>query len=194
VSARVIVAFAAVVVVATAALGTGLSLFIGPRLADVDWDALLLSGGDLAAVIELLLAIGMLGYAAMRLRRPATERPKAPKRVGATGVLGLGVLFALGAVLDPTFVGLVVIAGREDSTLNIAIAHLLWILVSQLPLVLLAGAVLMGAHERAVATFGRLRERIAPAVRVLLTAALMLAGAFFAADALSQLLRGRFLV
>lgn len=195
VSARAVIGYAAIVVLGTAALGSALSLLVGKELAAFDWGDLLIDG-DLGAVIELAIAAALLGWAAVRLRRPGARpgRPPSERNTGGAGLLGLGVLFAAAAVTDPTFVGLVVVAGRDEPAAAVVLAHLLWITVSQVPLVVLASAVALGAHDRVVARFERIRERVAPVARVALTAALALAGSFMVADALSQLITGRFLV
>lgn len=196
VAGRAVLAFAAVVVLGTVALGTTLSLTVGQRLADVEWDELGLPGGDTAAVVELAIAAALLVWVGRRLRRPEA-RPKPPTHVRGAGVarmLGLGGLFAASAAIDPTFVGLVVVAGRDEPALGVALAHLLWITVSQVPLLVVAGAVALGAHHRAVTTFERLRRRMAPAARIALTAVLALGGLVLGADALAQLGTGDFLL
>jgi cytochrome c biogenesis protein CcdA len=97
-------------------------------------------------------------------------------------------------VLDPTFVGLVVVAGREESVVGVAAAHLLWILVSQAPLIALMVATARGRHERAVTWFRRVWDRVRPVASILGTGALILAGALFALDSLWWFVTERFLI
>ena len=109
-------------------------------------------------------------------------------------MLGLAVLWAAAAVLDPTFVGLVVLAGREESVLTIGAAHLLWIVVSQAPLLALMVAIVRGHEKRAVAWFQRAWERARPVTVAVGTGALLLAGAAFALDSLWWFFTERFLI
>ena len=98
------------------------------------------------------------------------------------------------AVLDPTFDALVVIAGRGEPFWSVAVAHSVWIAVSQAPLILLLAAMAGGKHERFVARFGAWWEKIRPAVGRLVTAAALLVGAFFLLDAGWFFATGEFLV
>lgn len=109
-------------------------------------------------------------------------------------MLALGALFAISMVTDPTFVGLAVIAGRDEPFVAVGVAQLIWIIVSQILLVGLAIATWRGAHERVLATFRRYWARIGPQVKVALTVFLIIAGVVLAADALAQLVNGRFLI
>ncbi|MEV7429011.1 hypothetical protein AB0N29_05275 [Nocardioides sp. NPDC092400] len=180
---RTVLAFAAVVVLGTALLGTVLTVAVGQHLQDVDW-ASLLPPDWLGATIEALLAGALLAWAAVRLRRPEA-RPPRPAGRGRTGsaLLGGGVLFAASAPLDPTFVGLVVLAGREESVLAAGLANLTWIVVSQLPLVALAVAVVLRRHYGAVARLREIVPRARPFLARLGTAALAAVGLVMAADA-----------
>lgn len=138
----------------------------------------------------------MLGWATLRVRQPVArpKRPRPNKGTSEAGLVGVAVVFAASAVIDPTFVGLVVVAGRDEPVAGVVLAHALWITISQLPLVVLALGVAVGAHTRLVAAFERFWIRIAPAARVALTVSLAVAGLLLAADALTQLTTGRFLI
>jgi hypothetical protein len=191
---RVVVGFAAAVVLGTAVLGTALSLTLGQELQDVDWGALL-PPDRLGAVLEVFIAVGLLAWAVVRVRRPEA-RPARPRRASRSGtaLLGAGALFAASAPLDPTFVGLVVVAGRAEEPAAVAAAHLLWILVSQVPLVALAVAVLLRRHGRAVAWLQRVTPRMRPLLARLATAGLVVAGLVLAVDAGWWFVTGRFLL
>lgn len=191
---RVVVGFTLVVVLGTALLGTALTLTVGHQLQDLDW-ASLLPPDWLGAVVELGLAAGLLAWTAIRLRRPGA-RPPRPARTSRTGaaLLWAGVAFALSAPLDPTFVGLVVLAGREQPATAVVSAHLVWIVVSQLPLVALTCAVLLRRHGRAVTWLQDLLPRARPVLGRVGTVTLGLAGVVLTLDAVWWFASGRFLL
>jgi hypothetical protein len=190
---RLVLAFAGLVLIGTAALGTSLSLTLGRRVTDMDW-TVLVPDDDLGAVLEILAGVALLVWAGVRLRRPRLQGPRPARRRSGAGLLVVGVLFTLGAVLDPTFLGLTVVAGRGEPWWQVAVAHALWALLSQAPLVALTVAVLTGRHARFTAWFGRWWERMRPRVARVLTLALVLAGAFLVLDASWLFATGDFLV
>lgn len=192
---RNVMVFGVVSILGTAVLGTVLSLTAGQRLQTLRWSALL-PPDRLTALIELLIAAGLLWWAVARLRRPESRppRPRGGTATSGPALLGLGVLWAAAAVLDPTFVGLVVLAGREESVLGVAAAHLLWIVVSQVPLLALMVATARGHQQRAVARFHRIWERARPVASAAGTGALVLGAAVFALDALWWFVTERFLI
>lgn len=191
---RTVLAFTATVVVGTALLGSLLSLTVGQQLQDGDWVALL-PPDWLGALIEAALAAVLLVWVGVRLRRPQARPPRPAKRGRTgTGLLAAGLLFAASAPLDPTFVGLVVLAGRDESAVSVGLAHLLWITVSQLPLVVLAVAILLRRHDRAVAWLRDVTPRVRPTLARLGTAALAVAGLVMAVDVGWWVATGHFLL
>lgn len=192
---RAVISFAVAVVLGTAALGTALSLTVGQQLAEVDWGSLL-PRGDLAAVIELVLAGALLAWAAVRVGHPRArpKRPRAQRGVGEAALVGWGLLFASSAVLDPTFVSLAVIAGRDEPLIAVAMAQATWIVISQAPLVGFAVATAFGAHDRVLATARNWWSRVGGRAKLALTFFLLLAAAILAVDALTQLATGDFLI
>lgn len=191
---RTVLIFTATVLAGTALLGTVLTLTLGQQLQDFDWTSLL-PPDWLGATIEALLAAALVTWAVMRLRRPEARPPRPAKR-GRTGTALVwgGLLFAASAPLDPTFVGLVVLAGRGDSVPATALAHVTWIGVSQLPLVALAVAIILRRHDRAVAWLRELVPRVRPALARVGTGTLALAGLVMLTDAAWWLVTGHFLL
>jgi hypothetical protein len=189
-----VAAYGLVSLLGTVAFGTALSLVVGPRVAGVDWGELASSPG--AALVEAALGLGLVAWGIARLRRPATRAPKprSPRGTGPVALVAVAVLFALSAILDPTFVSLVVLAGRGEAFWSVVAAHSVWVAVSQAPLILLLAAMAGGKHERFVARFGSLWEWVRPAVGRLVTAAALLVGAFFVLDAGWWFATGEFLV
>ncbi len=191
---RLVLAFAAVVIVGTASLGTALTLTVGQELQDLNWSSFL-PPDWLGAMVELALAATLLAWAVVRLRRPET-RPPRPARTSRSGaaLLWTGVVFAATAPLDPTFVGLVVLAGRGEPAVAVATAHLVWIVVSQVLLVALVCTIVLRRHARAVAWLQDLLPRARPILAKIGTVALALAGVVLAVDAVWWLVAGRFLL
>jgi len=146
-------------------------------------------------VLEIVLGAGLLVWAAVRLTRTTVRAPK-PRRVraGSWGLLGTGALFALSAVLDPTFVALTVLAGRGQDIGAVLAAQVLWVLISQAPLVLLLAVMARGGHERAVRRFTSWWERARPVVKTVITVALVLIGVVLVVDGLWWFVTGAFLL
>ncbi|MHA7294332.1 hypothetical protein [Arthrobacter sp. HLT1-21] len=189
-----ILGYGLVVIVGTAAFGTLLSLTVGRQLANVDW-AFLIPQGAVGAVLELAIAAALLVWAYRRLRRlGASAKKPQRRRPGGPALLGLGAIFTVSAVLDPTFVGLVVVAGRNEPTWQVLLAHSLWILISQLPLTALLVAVALGQHERAVSWFQGWWTRHQTTVHHILTAVLTIAGLTLTVDGIWYLTTGNFLI
>ena len=151
---RAVLLYGVVVLAGTALLGTTLSLTLGARLAGLDW-SVLVPAGRVGAILEIAVGAGLLAWAVVRLRRTGARAPKPRReRTGGLGLAGVGALFALSAALDPTFVAVVVLAGRDPDIAEVVLAHVLWAVLSQAPLVLLLVAVARGKHQRAVTWFG----------------------------------------
>jgi hypothetical protein len=163
-SDRVVVAYVAAMVVVTTLLGTVLSLTVGSRMSEIDW-SFLDSGYGWWATGEVLAGALLLVWAIRRVFRTSSDDgSKAPygKARHGMALVGAGVVFGLGAVLDPTFVSLVVLAGRDGALVDAVIGHFLWITISQLPAVLVGIAILSGRHTAFVARFQGWWQRISP--------------------------------
>jgi hypothetical protein len=116
---RALMAFGCFSILGTVAFGTALSLIVGPRIAGLDWGMLLPhdpTEDRVAASVNVIVGLGLLAWGIMRTRRPAARLPKpsVPRGLGLISLAGAGVLFALAAIFDPSFVSLVVIAGRAE--------------------------------------------------------------------------------
>ena len=192
---RNVVLFGLVVLVGTMVLGATLSLSVGPRIAEIDW-SVLAPGDRTVAFVEALLGVGLVCWGVVRARRPKAHAPKPRSARGTSPIalVGAGILFALSAVFDPTFVALTVIAGREGSFWSAVVAQSAWVLVSQAPLVLILGAMAGGKHKGVVVWFRSLWSRLRPAIGRLVTGAVLLVGAFFLLDAGWWFVTGELLV
>jgi hypothetical protein len=176
--------FGLVVLIGTVVLGTTLSLTVGPRIAEIDW-SVFAPGDRTVAFVETLLGVGLVCWGVVRARKPTAHAPK-PRSARGTGpvaLAGAGILFALSAVFDPTFVALTVIAGRDGAFWSAVVAHSAWVLVSQAPLVLVLGAMAGSKHKGVVVWFRSLWTRLRPVIGRLVTGAVLLVGALFLLDA-----------
>jgi hypothetical protein len=192
---RALLAFGCASILGTAAFGTTLSLVIGPRISGIDWGALLPhdpTEDRIAALIEVLLGIGLVGWGILRALRPSTNPPKptVPRSLSLLSLAAVGVLFALAAILDPPFVSLVVIAGRYEHFWSVVTAHSIWVFVSHAPLILLLVLALSIDHERVVARFQTWWTRIRPIIVRLVTGAVLLVGALLLLDAACYFITG----
>lgn len=192
-SRRTVLVFGSMVLGGSAALGATLSLTLGVRLRSVDLLGLL-PRGAFGAVVEVVLGLGLLGWAWWRQQH---RRVPGAGRIGRSRllpVLGLGVAYAALSLTDPTFAAMVVLAGRGQPVAEVVAAHVMWSLASQLPLVVLLMAVLAGAHGGAVTWFQRWWARVGPALRRGVSVLALVVGVLLLADAGLFAATGRFWV
>ena len=196
---RALIAFGGFCILGTVAFGTALSLIVGPRIEGIDWGMLLPhdpTEDRVAAFVEIILGVGLLTWGIVRIRRPGSHPPKpsTPRGLGLISLSGTGILFALAAIADPTFVSLVVIAGRAEHYWPVVAAHSTWTLVSHVPLVLVLAFALSGQNERVSTWVRNLRARISPLVVRLVTIAVFLVATYFLLDALWFYVTGEFFI
>lgn len=184
---RTVVLFAAVLVLATTAWGVALTLVAGPAIRHVQWSAL--AESPLGLGVAALVATALLAWGVLTLRRRATTRgaaedPGRARRETRTAAriaagplpLLLVALFFVAIVLsDPPFPAGVVLSSHR-AVPEVVLGFLVWSLVSQSPVVLLAVALVAGAGERFVALTRRVTTRIAPAVTLVAAGAAALGG------------------
>jgi hypothetical protein len=196
---RALLAFGGFCILGTAAFGTALSLIVGPRIAGIDWGMLLPhdpTEDRVAAFVDIVLGAGLLFWGIVRLQRPGSRPPKpsVPSGVGLISLAGAGMLFALAAIIDPTFVSLVVIAGRAEHYWSVVAAHSTWTLVSHTPLILVLAFALGGENERVVTWVRTLFARISPLIVRLVTMVVLLVGTLLLLDALWWYITGEFFI
>jgi len=196
---RALLAFGCFSILGTVAFGTALSLIIGPRIAGIDWGMLLPhdpTEDRVSAALQIVLGVGLLIWGIARILRPGTHPPKpsAPRALGLLSLAGAGMLFALAAIVDPTFVSLVVIAGRADLFWSVVAAHSTWTFVSHVPLVLVLAFALSGESERVAVLVRTWWARISPWMVRLVTIVVLLVGTLFVLDALWWYVTGEFFI
>lgn len=168
----------------TVALGTGLSVLLGPRVAGFDWRKLEPSHPHIA--IGLFVGgLLLLGWGFYRLAHPLarrTRRQKTSRRgTGPFQLALLGIIFSLSSLISPPFLALVVIAGSYDHLDEIIIAHSIWFLLNQSALLVVTGIAMTGAGEGAIANFRKwwirttpLRHRLVTGLAFVVATALIL--------------------
>lgn len=185
-SRATLVGFALSLVLATAGLGVALSLTVGVRVARVRVGDVL-PGPLVGSGIELVLALALGAWAWRRARsgpRPSTAHRG---RTHLGPLVGVALLLAPSTLGDPAYLAVIVLAGRAGAAEGpgaVVAAHATWTLVAQTPMVVLAAAVLLGAHESAVARFTAWWERTSVRLRPVLTVVIAAAAVALALDAL----------
>jgi len=189
---RALLAFGCFCILGTVAYGTALSLIVGTRIAGIDWGMLLPhdpTQDRVAAFVDIVLGVGLLIWGVVRILRPGTRRSS-----DLISLAGAGMLFALAAIADPTFVSLVVIAGRAEHFWSVFAAHSTWTLVSHVPLILVLVFALSVDHERVVIWVQTFWAKISPWIFRLITGLVILVGVLFLLDALGWYLTGELFI
>lgn len=184
--------FALIVFGVTALLGAMLSLTIGAGVTTL----LAQLPAYIWVTFYAITAVLLLWWAASRWRRRSILGQSKDSRLTRwldRGLPLVGLLFALSAVTDPSFVALVVIAGNEHSVLLVLFAHTVWSIVGQLPLLLLAIAVACNGHIVFQRRFNGFWERIGPHVSLFVTVLIGLIGVFLVLNVAAYLVWGKFI-
>lgn len=196
VSKREIITFTLITLFGTVALGTVAVLLLGEgvriitdffnNLPDVLWIAL-----------DFLVAILLFVWAGVRIVR-AIKKQNVAKEPKATffkhGLIVVGMLYAISAFIDPSYLALIALSGRADSLSVIVLAQFIWILVSQSALFALAIAVAFGIHEEFVNWFNRVREKYSNIITKIVTGLIVFFGTLITTDLIVFLATGRWLL
>lgn len=166
-----------------------------PHIPDIVWGTL-----------EGLAAIGLLAWGIRRVlsrRNAGSGTPdtgeksgEEPRRLRGTGTAAMtlaGAAYGLTVLGDPGFWGLVALVHRLQAGPALGIA-MLWWLLSQSPLVVLAIAIGFGAGEPVGRWMRRSWQRLVGPLARVGTAAILLAGLVLGADVVLWLVTGSFLI
>ena len=193
-TSRALTAFAVTVMVGAPLMGTVLSLTIAARLADLDW-WVLVPRGRIGAVVGLVVGIALLIVGVLRLRHRPTHRSSARKpQVGTLALVGAGAAYVASLLIDPTFIAITVLAGRSREPLDVIMMQVVWVLLSQLPLLALLVAVARFGQQRAVQRFQSWWSRAQPALMLVVTGALLVVGTLLVLDAVWWFATAHFLL
>jgi hypothetical protein len=105
-----------------------------------------------------------------------------------------GLLFGVGAILDPTFVANISIAAQTENIVTTTIMHSIWTVVSQFMLFVLFIAYLFGKHKALVLKSKSLRDKHKNAFSRTVFGAGVLAVIVFLIDSLSYLISGAYIL
>ena len=193
-----VVIFSSVLLIGTAALGTGLTFLAGPairhlnlmRIAD-SWE------GHLASVIfgVFFLVWGVLKLSRLirgedpdkledaEVEKKAHEIEEGTgKQKGLWGLIGVAVIFLGIVLLDPPFPAAIVFSATgHHNIVLVSLGFLLWAIVSQFPLVILTVATFFGADEKVVSITEKAMNKLKPAFRWVVSILAIAAGLFLAA-------------
>lgn len=168
---RAVVAFGIVALAVPMVIGIGLSLLLsaGSRLVElpeINWYA------SEWAILEIAVAIALIWWAIKRGHRPHKRaEQQAPRTVNSLALIGLAAFLGSTVAVDPTFLGVAVLAGQKPLW-AVIVAHVGYSLISQSPLVIVTIATAMGKQQKVVDAMIRFRERFGPLLRHGLTAIL----------------------
>lgn len=195
-SRRAIALFAVVVFFITTAMGVVLSLTLGDFVDDLARFAHNLPNAAWIA-IDSVVVLTLWGWAIKRWYR---QRKHQQKKKEATvnrwlryGPVVIGVAFSISALTDPSFLAIVALAGHNGTLATTICAHAIWVVVSQLPLFVLAGAVVGSRHERLTGWFQEIWKKYSEHISLAVTIIIAGVGLVFAVDLIFFILTQRWL-
>lgn len=191
---RAITTFGVTVLLGIPVFGTPLTYAVGVRVARLDrW--LFVFEGRAGAIVGLIIGGLLLGAGMVSVLRPktATTLPK-ERRISAPAMGGAGALYVVSLLIDPTFLALVVLAGRSADPVHVVLMQIVWTLLSQAPLIVLLLAVRRVGPQRAVDQFQSWWRRVRPLLRTAATVAMFVSGALLVVDGGWWFATGHFLI
>lgn len=192
---RHIVGATAVLLGGTALWGFSLTQLVGRKLLDIQWHDLVRHGA-IAAWIELGLGLCLAAYTAYRLLRRREDREQdrdSDKPRSAWGLYVTAVVFVAIVILDVPF-DLFVAASATQTPPVAGVGWVLWAVISQFPVAILAAVTIAGRQRRVAETMTKWWRTVQPYVSVAVTVVLALAALFLIIDAGKLLLFGQFLI
>lgn len=147
-------------------------------------------------VLEFIVAFLLLKWFAERVFfKPKKEEKKESFVIKyiKKGLFVVGLIFAITALTDPSFLGLITLSGHSINMIEVIMAHCVWILISQSPIFVLTIAIMLGKHEKIIAYFDekiskseRIRK-LKKAFSIVLTVVILLAGLLLFVEAVYYL-------
>jgi hypothetical protein len=104
-------------------------------------------------ILNVLVIVVIIVWLTVRFtKRNKVKKEKKSKSLlgGAWQFFAMGLLFALSALTDPTFYAVIVIASETHNVFAMSGLHLLWISISQIPLLAIVVAYYLNAHNKLI--------------------------------------------
>lgn len=110
------------------------------------------------------------------------------------GLFIVGLIFAITALTDPSFLGVITLSGHSTNMVEVVLANCVWISISQSPIFVLTIAVMLGKHEKIISYFdekiskSQRIKKLKKAFSITLTIIILLAGLLLLSEAIYYLL------
>ena len=141
--------------------------------------------------IAIIAFLVMLGVRRIRtIEKTAQDKVVKGSQKGLWGMIGFMMFTAL---IDPTFVAVLALSGRQNIVLAF-ISNFIWIILSQLPLFLLTLAVLTNKHQKFTERFNQFTAKNRQLVRHIVTGLVFLASFILCSDLVTYLITGTWLI
>ncbi|HCN39804.1 hypothetical protein [Rothia sp. (in: high G+C Gram-positive bacteria)] len=191
-SRRHVLIFGATLLGGTVLWGLLLATALHPMLKQINWHQLLqtvLHAGWCTVALKLVLILTCIGYGIYALNRSTPEDGTRTSR-GLTSLLLIAAGFIAIVTTDPPFLAAIVLSA-DQPLWAVALALCLWTLISQLPLAVLCGAILMRQDARFTRWLTAVWQKTGPLFRRWLAISAICVGLVLALDLTTSALWGR---
>ncbi|MGT2948901.1 hypothetical protein [Streptococcus devriesei] len=180
----------------TSLLGTVLSAVFGNKLSyfiEKLLSSLFKLPDSLWVVIYIFIIFFLVILGLKRLRaieKIAQDKAAKGGKKGLWGMIGFMIMTAL---IDPTFIAVLALSGRQRLVLAF-MSNLIWVVLSQLPLFLLTFTILTNKHLIFTKWFDKLVAKHRQLVRNMVTGLVFLATFVLCSDLITYLITGTWLI
>ena len=190
---RAVIGFGVMVLVGTVVLGVMLSILFGAGVMAIV-DALKQLPDMVWVAVDIAVIVLLWSWAAKRVcSEKKFEKSDRTKKWLRHSIFMVGALFVLSMLADPSYLALIAAAGHQQHIGLAALAHSLWIIISQLPLFVLLAAVVFNKHEPVISKMKDVQERHSQKISWFVTGVIVMAGVIFAIDLGSFLMSGEWM-
>lgn len=197
-SRKSIISFAITVFTATIIVGVSLSFALGNNvsriseliigLPDSTWVVI-----NSSTAILLLWWAGSRSFMNHRKNTLSKDKPLFKKWI-KRGLFITGVIFAISALTDPSFLALIAVAGHNGNVATVVIANTFWILISQAMLFIFTTTIVLNKHKLWMKWFTAFQDKHRKTFSIGLTFVITVSGITILVDTLSFLFTGQWLL